>query len=136
MRMLSLIMEGGVPTEVLGRDLHGGGNVIAMCTQESTPRLGVVIAQALSVLPMERDDVRPHISRVVLQFRHGLVQIHTILISKQSMVTQTLSARTSGNVFCVALGGLYLRPVLLQGQSDERRGVGLGGTTGVVLILQ
>ena len=120
MRMLALVMEGGVPTEIPGGNLHGGSNVIAVCTQERTPRLGVVIAQALSVLPMERNDVRPNISCVVLQFRHGFVQIHTILISKQSVVTQTLGAGPSGDVLGIAFGGLHLRPVLLQGQRDER----------------
>ena len=79
MGMLAFIMEGGVPPEILGWDLHGGGNIVAVCTQERTPCLGVIIAQALSVLPMERDDVRPHISCVVLQFRHGLVQLHRLL---------------------------------------------------------
>ena len=43
MGVLTLVMEGSVPTEILERDLHGSSNIIAVCTQERTPRLGVVI---------------------------------------------------------------------------------------------
>ena len=113
--MLALIVECGVPAEVLRRDVHGGGDVISVCMQERTPRLGIVITQVRGVLPVEGDDVGPHISRVVLQFRHGLIQLHAIFVTEQSVVTQMLRPGTGGDVFCVALGGLHLGPVFFQG---------------------
>ena len=134
--MLSFIVEGGVPAEVLGRNVHSGSDVVAVCAQERTPRLGVVIAQTCGVLPVEGDDVCPHISGVVLQFRHGLVQIHTALVTEQPVVTQTLRSGTGGDVPGIALRGLHLRPVLLQRQSNKGRGVGFRGMLYVVLILQ
>ena len=67
MGMVALIMEGSVPAEVLGRNVHGGGNIVAVGAEEIPPRPGVVIAQPLRVLPFQGDDVRPHISGVVLQ---------------------------------------------------------------------
>ena len=103
MGMLSLVAEGSIPAEVVQLNVHGGGDAIAIDAEQVPPCFGIVAAKACGVLPVRREDVRPDVAGVVLQFRHGLVQIHTILISKQSMVTQTLSARTSGNVFCVAL---------------------------------
>ena len=78
----------------------------------------------------------PHISSVVLQFQHGFVQFHTVLVSEQPVVTQTLRTWTGGDVLGVALRGLNLGPVLLQCQSDEGRGVGFRGMLCVVLILQ
>src|SRR5699024_8872507 len=119
MRVCPLVVEGSVPPEVLGRDFHSGCNLISMGTQQGTPRLGIVVAQARCVLPTQRDDVCPYVSDVVFQFSHGPVQIHTLLVSEQSMVAQTLSTRTSGDVLGIALGGVYLRPVLLQCQSNE-----------------
>ena len=52
MWMLALIVECGVPAEVLRRDVHGGGDVISVCMQERTPRLGIVITQVRGVLPV------------------------------------------------------------------------------------
>ena len=119
MRVIPLVVKGGVPPEVLGRDFHSCRNLISMGTQQGAPRLGIVVAQACCVLPTQRDDVGPYVSGVVFQFVHGLVQVYAIFIPEQPVVPQTLSTRTSGDVFGVALGGADLGPVLFQGQGDE-----------------
>ena len=56
--MISLIVKCDIPTEVLWRDLHGCGNIIAVGTQECAPHRGVVVSQPFCVLPVEGDDVR------------------------------------------------------------------------------
>ena len=68
------------------------------CLSSLAAKNSEMLAQSLSVIPLEGDDVCPHISRAVLQFRHGLVQIYTVLIAKQSVVTQTLRMGTGSDV--------------------------------------
>ena len=73
-RVLALVVEGSVPSEVAGWDLHCRRDVVAVRPDEVSPRRGVVVTQAGRILTLEGDDVRPHISGVALQFLHGLLQ--------------------------------------------------------------
>ena len=43
-------------------------DVIAVCPEQCAPCLGVVVAEMLCVFPVQRDDVRPDVAGVVLQF--------------------------------------------------------------------
>lgn len=135
MGMVALIMEGCVPTEVLGRDIHSGGDVVAVGAEKISPRPGIVIAQPLRVLSLQGDNVRPHVTCVVLQFRHGLGQLHTIFVTEETMGTQPLRSRPCCDVLHVAIRFLNVTPVFLQRLRDERRGIGLGGMLLVVTIL-
>ena len=47
MGMLALIVEGGVPAEVAGRDVHGLCDFVAVGTEEVVPLGGVVISDLL-----------------------------------------------------------------------------------------
>ena len=49
MGMVAFIMEGSVPTKVLGRDVHSGGNIVAVGAEEIPPRPGIVVAQPLRI---------------------------------------------------------------------------------------
>ena len=135
-RMVTFIMERRVPPEVLGRDMHGCRDVVAVSAYQCPPCLCVVAAETLRVFSMQRDDVRPDVSGVVFQFRHGGVQIHMICVAKQAMVTQPLCTRPGCDVLHVSIRLLHLLPVFLQRQGDERRGVGLCWMCCVVLVLQ
>ena len=73
-RMLALVVEGSVPSEVTGWDLHCRRDVVAVGADEVSPRRGVIEAEAYSIFTLEGDDVRPHVSGVALQFLHGLLQ--------------------------------------------------------------
>ena len=73
-RMLALVVESSVPSEVAGWDLHCRRDVVAVRPDEVSPRRGVVEAEAYSIFTLEGDDVRPHVSGVALQFLHGLLQ--------------------------------------------------------------
>ena len=82
MGVIPLVVVGGVPAEMIRRDIHGGGDVVAICPEKVPPRPGVVIAKTGRVLPFQGDDVRPHIAGVLIQLPHGLFQIHSIFIIK------------------------------------------------------
>ena len=101
--VVTFIMEGSVPAEVLGRDVHSGGNVVAVGAEKISPRPGIVVAQPLGILPLQGDNVCPHIPCVVLQLRHGLVQLHTIFVTEETMGAQPLRSRPHRNVLHVAI---------------------------------
>lgn len=82
MGVIPLVVVGGVPAEMIRRDIHGGGDVVAICPGQVPPRLGIVIAKTGRVLPFQGDDVRPHVAGVLIQLPHGLFQIHSIFITK------------------------------------------------------
>ena len=103
MGMLSLVAEGGIPAEVVQLNVHGGGDAIAIDAEQVPPCFGIVAAKACGVLPVRREDVRPDVAGVVLQFRYGGVQVHTIRVTEQAVVTQPLRSWTGGNVLHVAV---------------------------------
>lgn len=72
--MFALVMKGGVPAEVRRWHLHRRRDIVAVRSNEISPRRSVVIAEPCGVLPFEGDDVRPHISGIAFQFGHSLVQ--------------------------------------------------------------
>ena len=84
LRMLHLIMESGVPSEVIRRNVHGG-DVVVVCPEQIHPHFSIVAVQPCCILPFQGEDVRPYLSSVVVQFFHGLCQVHAVLITKQTM---------------------------------------------------
>ena len=54
-----LVMVRRVPVEVLRWDVHGCRDVVAVRTEQSPPRLCVVVTKTLRVLPVQGEDVRP-----------------------------------------------------------------------------
>ena len=135
MGMVTLIMEGSIPAEVLGRDIHSGGDVVAVGAKEIPPRPGIVVAQPFCVLSLQGDDVRPHISCVVLQFRHSLVQLHAIFVTEETMGAQPFCSWPCCDVLHVAIRFLNIAPVFLQRLRDKGGGIGLGGAFLVVTVL-
>ena len=64
--MLALVVEGGVPAEVAGRDVHGLRDLIAVGAEQVSPLGGVVVAQSFSVLTFEGNDVCPDVAGVLV----------------------------------------------------------------------
>ena len=100
-RMLALVVEGSVPSEVAGRDLHCRRDVVAVGADELSPRCGVIEAEPGRILTLEGDDVRPHISGVALQLLHGFLHRDRFLITEQAVGTDALSAGAGGDVLHV-----------------------------------
>ena len=133
--MLALIVEGSVPVEVVRLDVHGGGDVIAVGPEQIPPRFGIVVAKTRGVLTLQRENMSPHIPAVLIQLPHGFLQVHSIFITKEPVVTQPFRTRPGCNVLHVAVRLLHLKPVFLQRSGDKDRGIGLGGLVFVIGIL-
>ena len=100
-RMLALVVEGRIPTEVTGRYLHCRRDVVTVRPNEIAPRRGVIEAEPGRILPLDRDDMCPHISGVALQFFHGPVERDSIVITEQTVSADALRARTGGDILHV-----------------------------------
>ena len=119
MRVMALIMEGGVPTEVSGRDIHGGGNFVAVGAEQIPPRLRVIVTEALGVLSLEGDDVRPDVAWVLAQLCHCFFKVNDILVTEQSMAAQPLYPRPGSDVLHIGFGLVHFRPVAFQRRGYE-----------------
>ena len=120
MRMIALIVEGGVPAEVLRRDLHRCGDVVAVGAEQCAPCVRVIIPKPLCVLLVEGDDVRPHVAGVVIQFVRDSGEVNGIVISEETVFPQPLRSRTQSDVLGVALHRGEPVPIRFQRQRDER----------------
>ena len=69
-RMMTLIVESGVPLEVVCGYFHGVCQVHLMHHEQRAPRLRTVIMQSSGILPAQRVDDGPHISLMGFQFGH------------------------------------------------------------------
>ena len=103
MGVLPLIVVGGIPAEVIRMDIHSGGNVVAVGSEQVHPRLGVIVSKPGGILPFQGEDVCPHVAGILIQLQHGLLQVHAVLVSKEAVVTQPLRSWTGGNVLHVAV---------------------------------
>ena len=103
MGVLSLIVKGSVPAEVIWLDVHSGSDFIAVGAEQVPPHFGIVISKTHSVLTLQGENMRPHIPVALIQFLHGLFQIHCLLITKEPVVTEPFRARPGGNVLHVAV---------------------------------
>ena len=68
MGMVPFVVECGIPPKVLRRDLHLLGNHIPLRSKQMHPRIRIVIAQPLCILPAEGDDVCPDVAGMVVHF--------------------------------------------------------------------
>ena len=134
-RMLPLVVEGGVPAEVRGRYFHRRRDLVAVGADEISPRCGVVEAQPRRILPLEGEDVRPHISGVLLQFLHRFFQRHAVAVPEQTVGTQPLRPGPGGDILQILLRLPERVPVGFQRQSEEGGGRRLGGLGLVARIL-
>ena len=91
-----------------------------MGTQQCAPRLRVVVAKPLRILPVEGDDVCPHVAGVVVQFIRDSGEVNGSVITKQTVFPQPFRPRTQGDVLGVAFHALYPIPIRFQRQRDER----------------
>ena len=117
--MIPFVMEGGVPAKVLRRDFHCHRNVIAVGAKQSAPRFRVVVPQPLRVLPVEGDDVRPHVAGVMIQFVRDSGEVNGIIVTEETVFTEPLRSRPQGDVFGVAIHRGEPVPIRFQRQRDE-----------------
>ena len=83
--MVTLIMEGSVPAEVLGRDVHRRGDVVAVGSEEIPPLRRVVIPQPLRILSLKRNNVGPDVAGVLVDLPDGRGQVNGVLVTEQAV---------------------------------------------------
>ena len=80
----------------------------------------MVIPQPLRVLPVEGDDVRPHVAGVVIQFIRDSGEVNGIIVTEETVLPQPLRSGPQGDVLGVTFHALYPIPIRFQRQRDER----------------
>ena len=130
MRMAAGIVKRGVPAEVLRGDLHLLGNSVPLGAEQVHPRIRVVIAQPLRILPAEGDDVRPDIAGML---------IHLLLYLRQHdgytlVGEQTVAAGTLIDIFEIHIP-LWRIAVQFQNAADERIRIAASSVVSIVLVL-
>ena len=85
MGMVSLVMKSRIPPQMVHWNLEIFGKGRRLSPEEIPPTAPVVEAQPGGIFPFQGEDVRPYLSSVVVQFFHGLCQVHAVLITKQTM---------------------------------------------------
>lgn len=83
--MLTLIVEGCVPAEIAGRDVHGHRDLVAVGAEEVSPLGGVVVAQALGILAFEGNDVCPDVAGILVQLLYGGVQVYVVFVTEEAV---------------------------------------------------
>lgn len=122
-----LVVEGGAPAEVLGRDLHGLGQLHLVSGEEPPPAFGGVVAQPGGVFTFQRVDERPDGSGVSGDLRHRFLQVGHGLgreqavrarplrdvlhvpVARLHIIRHHLHAITGSDVLCVVAGAATAR---------------------------
>ena len=135
--MVGLVVEGGIPPELIPGDLHGLGNLHGVSGKQAFPPLRVVVAQPGGVLPPQGNDWEPHIAGVVCNLLRHLGQGRRLIrAGEKGMGARTLGAGTAGDVTDVVFFFRRRIVVVLQRPCDEVCGVAPSGCGGVVLVLE
>ena len=66
-RMMALVMEGGVPFQILHRDFEVLCDCLSLRPKHIPPSLAGIETQALRILAAKRNDNRPHVAFVFIQ---------------------------------------------------------------------
>ena len=78
---------------------HGLRDFVAVVSEQVSPLGGVIVVQALGILPLEGNDVCPDVAGIPVQLLHGNIQGYMIFVTKEA-----IGAGTFGHVFHVAGG--------------------------------
>ena len=99
MRMMALIMKSGIPFQILHRDFKIICDCLRLCAKHIPPAFTGIEAESFRVLTAKRNNHRPHITFVLIQFLGHLFEFYTdAIVCKQTMRAKTLSSRTGCNI--------------------------------------
>ena len=137
MGVVGLIVEGGVPPELIPGNLHGLGHLHGAAGEQAFPPLRVIVSQTGGVLPPQGKDRQPHAAGMVGDLLRHLGECQGLIRSgEQGVGPPALGAGPAGDVADVVLFFRRCVVVVLQRPADELRGVAPGGRGGVVLVLE
>ena len=136
MHLIRLLVEGGIPAQVVRLDLVRCGNIADGGVHQSLPVFRVVIAKPLCVLTAQRDHRRPHISRMLRYLPYRLREIFYLTVGiPQPVLAVLLDSGAVGDVvdkIFLLIQRLYIVFLHLL---DKRGGAALGGVIQIFLVL-
>ena len=99
MHLIWLLVEGGIPAQVVRLDLVRRRDVVGRRLDQRLPVFRTVVAKALGVLTAQRDHRRPHISGVLRYLPYRLREILYLAVGvPQTMLAVLLDAGAVGDV--------------------------------------
>ena len=127
MGMMPLVVESGVPAQVLTADLHVLGEHRTLGAQQRHPLLRTVIAKPCGILPPQGHYMSPDRAFVRHDFFLYLCQYNGFSrIGKQTMLTHPFHTGTVCDVIYIVFPFGYEVEVLLQRTGDKFRGIADG----------
>ena len=136
MYLIRLLVEGGVPAQVVRLDLVRFRDVADGGVHQRPPAFRAVIAQPLGVFTAQRDHRRPHISDVLRHLPHRLCEILYLAVGvPQTVFAVLLDAGAMGDVVDEIFLLIQRLHVVFPHLLDERGGAALGGMLQIFLVL-
>ena len=136
MHLIRLLVEGGIPAQVVRLDLICRSDVADGGVHQRPPAFRAVIAQPLRVFTAQRDHRRPHISGVLRHLPYRLREILYLAVSvPQPVLAVLLDAGAVGDVVDKIFLLIQRLHVVFPHLLDERGGIALGGVIQILLVL-
>lgn len=136
MHLIRLLVEGGIPAQVVRLDLICRGDVTDGGVHQSLPVFRAVVAKPLRVLTAQRHHRRPHISGVLRHFPYRPRKIFYLTVGvPQPVLTVLLDAGAVGDVVDEIFLLIQRLHVVFPHLLDERGGAALGGVIQIFLVL-
>ena len=134
--LIRLLVEGGVPAQVVRLDLICRGDVADGGVHQRPPAFRVVIPKPLGVLTAQRHHRCPYISGVLRHLPYRPREILYLTVSvPQPVLTVLLDAGAMGDVVDKIFLLLQRLHVVFLHLLDERGGAALGGVIQIFLVL-
>ena len=132
-----LLVEGGVPPQMVQLDFIAPGDVTEAGLDQHLPVRSSGIPQPFRVLPTDRHYRRPDVAGMLRYLPDSLREIcHLSIGIPEAVISQTLRTGAVGDVVQVVLLLAHRCDVFLMDLLDQLGGVGPGGLGQVVLVLQ
>ena len=134
--LIRLLVEGGVPAQVVRLDLICRGDVADGGVHQRPPAFRVVIPKPLGVLTAQRHHRCPYISGVLRHLPYRPREILNLTVNvPQPMLTIFLDAGAVGDVVDEIFLLIQRLHVVFPHLLDERGGAALGGMLQILLVL-
>ena len=132
-----LLVEGGVPPQMVRLDFIAPGDVTDAGLNQCLPVCGSSISQPFRVLPADGHHRRPDVAGVLRHLPDGLREIcHLPIDIPEAVISQPLRTGAVGNVVQVVFLLAHRCDIFLMDLLDQIGGVGTSGLGQVVLVLQ
>ena len=137
MRMVAFIVVRRKPFEVSHRNMKRIGQLLCLSADHIPPAFTAVEAQPFRILPAQREDRRPHISFMQIQFLRNFIELHPhTVICEQAVGAEPLCAGPGGDIVRIGFGGEQIVSIIFYGTENKLRGISHIGFGLIVGILK